>query len=558
MLNNFKKFLNKNSQKILWLFIFLYTFFFILICFWKYNNFLYNGIDLAIFNQVFFNTSEYRFFEFSVHPHSYLGDHFIPFILLLTPIYILFKGPLILLFLQSLILGLSAWPVYLITKEVFKSQNSNFVSIILSTVFLLNPLLWNTNLFEFHILPFALFFLLFAFYFFLKRKFLLYALFLILALTIREDISLIIFMFSFLPFLDYKKERPYKLIYFLFPFLISIFYFFSSNIIINHFNPDGAYKFLAYYQWLGESNSLFELIINILSQPLKVFLHFFSPRNLIVVFVFLLPFVFLPIFSKRYLLLALGPFIQFFLSSSGSEELLYKTHYAILFLLALTVSSIYGLKNFLKRKNCHREEKQTVLKILIQDKFFLIIFVGVTIIYANFVIGPTLSGSKEIYNYTKIKDRTIVIKTLIDKIPSDASIVSSFDFLPNLSNRQDLYSLHYGFLGKTQFSKDDYKFPEEVDYYLIDFSDLIIYQIQYNGQEKYFSGNNRLQEYLKNYGVVEVADTIVLFKKNYKSDIKLIETNTLLDHIQNKKIEQKFGQSYIINYSFIWQIFEKI
>ncbi len=730
MWNNLKQFINKTSLKLLWLFIFLYISFFSLISFWKYFNFLYNGIDLAIFNQVFWNSVDGRLLDFSIHPHSYLGDHFTPFIFLLLPLYALFRSPLILLFLQSFFLGISAWPIYLITKNAFKNYKDKFlIAFLMAFFFLINPIIWNINLFEFHILPFAIFFLLFAFYFYQKRKFVYFLLFLLLALSVREDVSLAVFMFGFLPFFSLsfslfslrfpcfsssfwsriavrdklRREsgisprhgdlalageairtitaratglfrhftRNDRIKYIFVPIILSTIWFFVSNKIISSFNPDNAYKFLVYYQWIGESNNLQELLLNILAHPIKIILHLLSFANLAVIFIFFLSFVFLPVFSKRYLLLALGPVAQIFLSESVSG-IIYSTHYASLFIPALVISSIYGFKRFLeirRKKNkepsaiarnelvslvaasgtsemtrqphslrqeyCHCEEmlseakattKQSrglqkehcysqcrrggnpfnILRLnikevysnLIKDKYFLIIILIITIIYANLVIGPTIAFFTEIGNI-QIKNRKNIYEQMIDKIPHNASVVASYNLLPNLSSRKELYSLHYGFFGKRQFSEKDYIFPNDIDYYLIDFSDLITYQLHSQNSDykkkQYKTGDLRLREYLKNYGVADVIDSVVLFKKDHKSDIKLVEildnqnviasetlktiviaktsisgssTSTrevelpskimLLRYEQNKKNlpldRKKSVGSAILNYSFYWQL----
>lgn len=607
MWNNFNNFFNanqgKNSFRLLWFFIFLYTLFFSLISFWKYKNFLYNGLDLAIFNQVFFNTSEWRFFEFSIHPHLYLGDHFSLFILFLSPLYALFKSPVFLLFAQSFALAISALPVFLIAKNVFKNKENKFlIAIVSSVVFLLNPIIWNINLFDFHILCFAIFPLLFAFYFYQKRKFLWFSICLILALMVREDVSLVVFMFSFLCFLNgrifsnffYKIRANLKWI--IFPFLISLFWFFASAKIIAYFNPSSVYKFLVYYQWLGNSSNFLDLILNIFKNPFEVLLHLFAFGNLITFFGFLLSFIFLPLFAKKYLLLAFGIFAQIFLSSTGGGDLILKTHYAILFLPALIIASIYGFKNFLEARNRKIEkwklleknrtaDKQKLVdfsgafKIIVKEKNFLIVFFIVSVIYANLSLGPALGLVKAISNQ-QIKEKAELNKMFVKKIPNNASIVTTYNLISNLSNRENVYSLYYAFLGKKQFAQEDYKLPNNIDYYLIDFSDLVTYQLQienvgiYQGQ--YMTGDDRLREYLKKYGVVDVVDSLVLFEKNYQSDKKLIEIENLAQDnykdsvfFDNKKIalldydkkefnEKRFEKSSIVFCSFLWQALENI
>src|SRR2546430_307018 len=56
------------------------------------------GSDLGLFDQVFWNTTQGRFFESTMslaqpQPHSYIGDHFSPIYLLLLPVYALIPGP---------------------------------------------------------------------------------------------------------------------------------------------------------------------------------------------------------------------------------------------------------------------------------------------------------------------------------------------------------------------------------------------------------------------------------------------------------------------------------
>ena len=69
------------------------------------------GPDLGIFDQVFWNTTQGRFFESTMslvqaQPHSYLADHFSPVYLLLLPFYALVPRPETLLVIQTLFLAL--------------------------------------------------------------------------------------------------------------------------------------------------------------------------------------------------------------------------------------------------------------------------------------------------------------------------------------------------------------------------------------------------------------------------------------------------------------------
>jgi len=85
-------------------------------------------------------------------------------------------------------------------------------------------------------------------------------------------------------------------------------------------------------------------------------------------------------------------------------------------------------------------------------------------------------------------------------------------------------------LGKQQFLTKDYSLPEDADYILIDYDDLITYQLQY-GNNLYFK--NQYQEALKNwtknlsgYGLVDIKDSIALYQKNADDQFVLVEFPT--------------------------------
>lgn len=97
--------------RLLWIAIIAYIIVFTSISFWKYDRLLYNGLDLAIYNNVMWNMSEGNWFRSAIHDPSYLGDHFEPMMLVLLPFYLLWRDPRMLLLLQTIIIALTAIPI---------------------------------------------------------------------------------------------------------------------------------------------------------------------------------------------------------------------------------------------------------------------------------------------------------------------------------------------------------------------------------------------------------------------------------------------------------------
>jgi len=83
----------KLGGKIVALGIIIYIALFGFLSLWKYFNFHYNALDLAIINQAFYNSTLGNFFASSIHPPTYLGDHFTPILFLLLPFYFLWPRP---------------------------------------------------------------------------------------------------------------------------------------------------------------------------------------------------------------------------------------------------------------------------------------------------------------------------------------------------------------------------------------------------------------------------------------------------------------------------------
>jgi len=526
-LHRLKDFIQRKNTLLLWVLIIAYILIFTVFCFFKYKIYAYNGIDLAIYNQVFYNSSFGRLFNFTIHPHLYLGDHFEPFILILLPFYFLFRSPYTILFLQTLFIGLSAWPLYLIAKN---KLGRNW-ALLISSVFLLNPFIQNANLFEFHLLPFAMFFLFFTFYFYQKGNFRLFLVFSFLALLIREDVSLVIFMFGFLALIEKKKLK-----WIIIPIIMAGVWFILSFQLISFFNPDNNYKFFAYYSWLGNTPN--EIIKSIFTHPLLLLKHLLSFQNIILVFVFLIPFAFLPILALRYLVPALLIALQIFLS--GFSDLIFKTHYHSLITPFLFISSIYGLHRLINQAKTAKINSATnsiyrIRNYIQKHKTIFIIIPVICIVYSSFTLGPFFPTICKMLQFSSYNEVSKLKNDFLAITSQNLPIAAGFQFLPPLSNRDHLYSLHYAFLGKKQYSQEDYILPDDTEELLIDFNDFIIYQIQSQNiksyEEQYPTGGKRIEEIIKkrDFGLVKIIDNYALFKKGVKNDTKLYEISDSID-----------------------------
>jgi uncharacterized membrane protein len=490
---NMKKlsnFINKHSQKLLWLFILFYAIILSVVCIWKYNNFLYGGLDLAIINNVFYNTAHGNWFWSSIQGHSYLGDHFTPILVLLLPIYWLWQSPQTLLVLQSIFLGLAAWPIYKIAQLILKE---NKIALVIGVLWLINPLVHNINLFEFHFIALAPLFIFMAFYYYLKIKdsqkpnkklLFYYFIFIFLSLLIREDIAFIIIIFGLITLIDNFKNKKFLITnYQLLITLVAAGYLLLANTLINKFSPSSLSPFFYYYAWLG--NATFSQVIK----------HLITYTNFEMLVGFLLPFLFIPLFKPKWLLLSIVPLGQIVLSGAGGGASVWQLHYGALFLPALIISFIYAFDRTNKFINHKLQSKYLLLVILVVSNIYLWIDLG------------TLKNNFE----------TTKKSPNLEMIEVNAPIMASFNYLANLSSRENIYALHYYFLGVQQFAQADYALAQEPEYILLDTCDYEYYDeilktsawagIYYN------RGYQRLEELFSLYEPLETREQVSLLKR---------------------------------------------
>jgi uncharacterized membrane protein len=145
--------------------------------------------DLAVFEQSFWNALRGTLFFNSLEGNiSHFGRHFSPFFYLLLPFYALRPHPTTLLLIQTVALALAAVPLYLIAR---RRLTSPYPALVVAAVFLANPALHDVDLIhEFHELAFAVPVLFLAFYAVETRRWRLFGVMAVLALTIKEDVAL--------------------------------------------------------------------------------------------------------------------------------------------------------------------------------------------------------------------------------------------------------------------------------------------------------------------------------------------------------------------------------
>ena len=422
----FKKY---KHEFILAIIICIYIAYFTLAGFLKYDNFYAGRYDLGNMDQTVWNTLNGRIFQTSGdngETISRLSAHADFILIFLSPFYLLWNNPKILLLIQTVVLGLGAFFVYLIAKEVIKNKN---ISLLFALLFLANPLVQYTNLYDFHAVTLATTFLLAAFYSLIKRKYSVMTVFLILSGLTKEQVWIITGLFGF-PLL-FKKPKKIKLlgtgiiILSLLAFYYLVSYFIPQSLGRQHFA-------LAYYSDFGTSP--IQIMKNIILSPGKTLSTIFEISRLGYLTQLFIPLGFLSFLSPVFLIFTAPDLLINLLSNnSGLRQIYYQ--YSATITPFIFISVIYTVKNvagwFPK----------------ISTKYIYAYLLIFTFSSAYF-FGP-LPGARNpsLEMFTHPQKNKAVIDSVLARIPESYSVAATNNLGAHLSHRQIIYTIPIG-IGK--------------------------------------------------------------------------------------------------------------
>jgi len=424
------KFLKKYKHEIiLGILILIYVVYFTTASFLKYDNFYAGRYDLGNMDQTVWNTLKGRIFQTSDDNGatvSRLSAHADFILILLSPFYLFWNNPKTLLLLQTIALGLGALFVYLIAKEIIKNKN---LALIFSFIFLLNPLVQYTNLYDFHAVTLSTTFLLAAFYFLIKRRYFVMTLFLLLSGICKEQIWVINSLFGF-PLL-FQKSKKIKLlgmtiiIASLVAFYYLVSYFIPHNLGRQHFA-------LAYYSDFGSSP--IQVIKNIIFSPQKTLAVIFQPERLGYLLQLFVPLGFTSLISPINLIFAVPDLLINLLSTnSGFRQIYYQ--YTATITPFIFISSIFAVKQFIR----------WFPKI---SKKYIYSYLLIFALFPAYFFGP-LPGAKNpsFEMFTNFQKNRPVIDSYLFKIPEKYSVAATNNLGAHLSHRQVIYTIPVG-IGK--------------------------------------------------------------------------------------------------------------
>ena len=292
------------------------------------------AFDLAIFDQAIYLISQNQTPFSSLMAINIWGDHAAFIFYPLALLYKIYPDVHWLLLVQAVSLALGAWPSWSLARQ---AGLNNSISWAIACIYLLYPLIFNVNLFDFHPEVIALPALLAAILAARLNKTLWFCVAIVLVLSCKAVLSLTVAAMG-LWLLCFDKKRNCGLIAL---FLGAGWFLVATQAVIPYFNQGREHAGIGRYQYLG--NSVFEIAINLIVKPHLVLGRLFSLHTFEYLALLLLPVIWW--LSPRHLssLISAVPMLAMNILSDipAQRDLIHQYSVPILpFLLVAVISSL--------------------------------------------------------------------------------------------------------------------------------------------------------------------------------------------------------------------------
>lgn len=434
-----ERFIIKNKWEVFLLIgIGVFILYFTSVSFLRYDNYYTGRFDLGNMHQTVWNTKHGNIFQLTnpngTNTVSRLAFHADFILIFLAPFYFIWEDARMLLLIQSVVVGFGAVFVFLIANFLIKNQK---ISLLFAVIYLFNPSLQYSVLYDFHPVTFATTFLLASFYYMIIKRYLYFLFFGILAALTKEQIWFIFGLLGiYLAINDMFHKKPLKHFFIRKAFLIGIstavFSVLFGYFLLQYAVPQargGQHFAISYYSEFGESKS--EIINNILFRPDKTLGVLFEKDRMSYLRQLFLPFGFLPLLTPFILIFSAPDLLINLLSNNDNLHQIYYQYTAAITPF-LVIATIYSVKKISEVFPRFTAEKTAII---------LMVFT----MYSSYQFGP-LPGSKSpnVDMITKPESLKEIINKTLSQIPPELSVASTNNIGSHLSGRKNIYTLPNG------------------------------------------------------------------------------------------------------------------
>jgi uncharacterized membrane protein len=372
----------------------------------RFNTFTF---DLGIFDQGMWLMSRFKSPFISLIGRHLFGDHTSFILVTLVPLYWVGASAKVLLVVQAVLLGLSAWPLFLIARDLLRDER---IAAVLSTAFLLQPALSWAARDQFHPDVFEVPLLLFALWFMLRRRWVGFFVFVGLALLVKEDVPLLTLVLGLYVAVRYSRKVGLAT-----AALSALYFAFAVYVVLRHFNGVGTLN-----TWRVPFGGPGGLLSTTFTDPGEVIGYVVGEGRPWYLWQMLAPLALVPLLAPGTMLIAAGPILGNLLSNFWYQHSI-KYHYQMLILPVLALAAAVGLSRFANGR------ARAVLS---------------AVALAAAIAGAALWGpplADPYYGGYSEAPSPAAIQAALEAVPPDAVVSAYFRYTTHLDHREAIYAL---------------------------------------------------------------------------------------------------------------------
>lgn len=369
--------------------------------------------DSGLFDQGIWLMSRFETPFVTLMGRNLMGDHTSFVLVLLVPFYWLFPAAGTMFFFQALAIGAGAIPVYLYARNRLGREWS---AVVFAAVYLLHPAVSWTNMENFHPDAFLGVFVGFALYGALERRWRVYTVFVVLALLVKEDVSLVIVPLGVWVAI-YRDRRTGILTILGSVAFMAFAMFVVMRSLIGVPTRNG---------WRIPFGGVGGFIETALRNPTQVADHFRAEGRPWYVWQMTSPVAFQFLRNRRWQVAAISGLVLFTnVLSTFWYQFHIQYHYSLVVVPAIVFGSVYALGTVPETGRWNRDVSVAV--------------VGLAAVAAAYTWAPLPFAVHEVGHWSSDHPVAVAARDILADVPDDASVSAQYRIAAHLTHRTEIY-----------------------------------------------------------------------------------------------------------------------
>lgn len=367
-----------------------------------------SAYDFGLYDQGIWLMSRFKAPFVTLMGRNLMGDHTSFILVLLVPLYWIWPSAGVLFFTQALFIGLGAVPVFLLARKLLRHDA---YALAMAAAYLLHPAVGWTNRENFHPDAYIAVFVGFAIYAAIERKWRMYALFVVLALLVKEDASLVLVPLGI--WVAVKRDRKIGLISVVgcLSFMLAAMFLVMRS-LIGVPTRNG---------WRIPFGGPMGVIKTAFTNPLAVLRHYWSDSRPFYFWQMTFPVAFVFLAGPSVAMVSLLVMSTNMLSTFWYQYQI-QYHYALVAVPGIVMGTVWAIS-----------------KVRVSWRPALVVAVTLNSLWAGWAWGALPFSRNVPYSWPRNHPVAEAMRDIIDDIPADAVVSAQYAVTAHIDHREEIY-----------------------------------------------------------------------------------------------------------------------